>query len=231
MAPALQRCPAMLRVGVLAWLWIGVACYAPQRYDCTLQCDTEADCGADHVCSRGWCTTPGIACASIGGTIDSGSSGIDGEVPDHDANGANAACTQACTIGTCDHGVCVIDCNQPGACSTKDVYCPAGIPCRIECGDGSCGKKLGCTDAAACEVLCTGAFACGDEILCPSDRPCSVTCSGYRSCDRKIKCSSACACDVRCEGASSCREVSECPDSSCRFGNGCTSAFAGCNAC
>jgi hypothetical protein len=36
---------------------------------------------------------------------------------------------------------------------------------------------------------------------------------------------------VSCTGTGSCAEPSECPEATCRIGNGCTSLLAGCDSC
>ncbi|HEU0033740.1 MAG TPA: hypothetical protein VFQ53_24100 [Kofleriaceae bacterium] len=140
-------------------------------------------------------------------------------------------CEQGCSMGTCEAGVCVIDCTLPGSCATADVICPANLPCRVECGELSCIKKVNCELSTACTVLCSGDGSCHDEIKCGLG-PCDVTCSGVNSCDRRTKCGTSCSCDVSCTGSGSCGEASECPTGTpCRVGNGCTSQLTGCDRC
>lgn len=144
---------------------------------------------------------------------------------------APAPCQALCVEGTCDGDVCVIDCSADSACP-DDVFCPAGIPCRVICGDSGCGHHVDCKEAPACEVECSGTDSCKDEIRCPIDGPCTVTCSGFDACSKRIRCKDSCACDVACTGGESCDEPAECPDTgSCRVGDGCSSAPEGCDTC
>ncbi|HEY1815324.1 MAG TPA: hypothetical protein VGG74_23410 [Kofleriaceae bacterium] len=54
-------------------------CYSPDVRDCTLACDTSADCAADQVCgAQKMCASPAVACGSNGEVIDGG---IDRDAP------------------------------------------------------------------------------------------------------------------------------------------------------
>jgi hypothetical protein len=203
-----------------------VACYHPDTVDCTLQCSAPTDCAGGQSCANGWCANTGVSCTHEGQPVT-----IDGAVNNNtpDASNANALCQQGCTKGTCQAGVCVIDCSEEGSCQ-MDVACPANLPCRVICGDNSCTKKVNCTMATSCDVRCSGQNACGDEVQC-SPGECDVACTGAGSCKRRTKCGGSCACDVTCSGPMSCMEVSECPSATCRVGNGCSSIPTGCDTC
>jgi hypothetical protein len=202
-----------------------VACYHPDTVDCTLQCGAPTDCADGQSCANGWCANTGVTCTHEGQPVT-----VDAAVNNNGPDGGNenALCQQGCTKGTCQAGVCVIDCSATGSCS--DVACPANLPCRVICGDNSCTKKINCTMASSCDVRCTGQNACADEIQCPMGE-CDVACTGAGSCKRRTKCGNSCACDVTCSGPMSCMEASECPSMACRIGNGCSSVLATCETC
>ena len=198
-----------------------VGCYSPDVRDCTVACGSESDCAPGQRCVDGTCTG-GAACEGTPATPDATTATGDGM----------DLCALGCSRGTCVDGVCVIDCSAPDSCQSVDIRCEPNLPCRVECGDRACAKKVLCEDATSCEVVCSGVDACSEEIQCGIDRPCNVSCTGERSCKKKIKCGEACACDATCSGALSCAEVPECPlESTCRLGAGCTSALPGCNRC
>ncbi len=214
--------------------WVVVACvagcYSPQFHDCTTQCSHSSDCVNGQVCGEdGWCAEPSIAghceqrVAANDAARSDGSRGSDAP-PDADL------CAAAGTNGTCDQGTCVIDCSVANSCMV-DIVCPAGVPCRVVCGDKACTHHVTCPPASACEVQCTGAYSCGDVIACGT-APCAVTCSGYASCHRHTSCANACACDVSCTGTMACGELSMCPlGTTCALGHGCTSQPTGCDTC
>jgi hypothetical protein len=210
---------------VLTHLVAGTGCYNPALRDCTVQCSGPSDCTGGQVCQSGWCAMPdGADCSQAGDNVT-----VDGAVTTSDAPNGPSLCEQGCTNGTCVDGVCVLDCSVPYSCP-NDITCPAGLPCRVVCGEQACGHKVLCGLSTSCEVQCNGDYSCKDEIICNTNR-CDVDCIGVGSCKRRTKCSNACACDVSCIGASSCPEVSECPASTCRLGNGCTSLVSGCDSC
>lgn len=227
----------MLRAGffvgmVVAHLVAITGCYQPELRDCTVHCAAATDCTGGQVCRPdGWCAMPSVDNCPAGGngtgdTIDAAT--------DIGSNGSadaatNNLCPQGCTNGTCDNGVCVIDCGTPYSCQ-NDVLCPPNVPCRVVCGDHACAHKVICGLATSCEVQCTGDYSCADEIQCNTNR-CDVDCAGTSSCKRRTRCANACACDVSCTGAGSCVEASECPALTCKLGNGCSALLAGCDDC
>ena len=211
--------------GVFACL---VGCYHPATLDCTVQCSAATDCTGGQACRGGWCVKSGIECDHEGNPVMVDAAPV-APSPDAD-NTAVLLCQQGCTKGTCDaQGVCVIDCSGTGKC-LMDVTCPANLPCRVVCGNGSCMHHVFCSTTTSCEVQCNGTNACGDEIQCPPDHPCDVTCSGTGSCKRRTRCAESCSCDVTCSGPMSCPEPSECP-MGCNVGNGCSSLPTSCNRC
>ena len=214
---------------VVAYLVATAACYQPEVRDCTVHCARPGGCTGGQVCrDDGWCAMPGVKDCPKGGDVEQGGSDtVDAASATQDAPDL---CPQGCTKGTCQNGVCVIDCGTPYSCTESDVQCPANIPCRVVCGDHACAKHVACGLASSCEVQCTGDYSCGDVIQC-NDNRCSVTCSGLSSCKRHTDCSHSCACDVTCSGTGSCVEVSACPASTCKLGNGCSSLLAGCDRC
>jgi hypothetical protein len=230
LASALHRVQPVQRLGILvgaALTYLAAGCYNPQLRDCTVHCSKPTDCTGGQECKGGWCAMPEVKECPKEGAGEDRDAMIDAAVstmPD-----ALSLCEQGCPNGTCVDGVCVIDCSAPGACP-NDVVCPANLPCRVVCGQGSCGHKVNCSLSTSCEVQCNGDNSCADEIICGVNR-CDVDCIGASSCKRRTKCSMACACDVSCIGTGSCVEASECPASTCKLGNGCTSLLAGCNDC
>jgi len=199
-----------------------VGCYKPSLRDCTVQCSNAADCGGDQICdSDGWCAAP----AAAGHCEQATSSDGAGEPrPPRDAD--DTACSAACTTGTCDHGVCVIDCSAANACPT-DVLCPGNVPCRVVCGDHACAHHVDCRMSPVCTIDCVGTGSCADELRCGTGR-CTVTCSGDGACKR-VRCADACACAATCSGPNSCIDAAECPQD-CKSGEGCTAAAA-CDQC
>lgn len=217
------------------WILVGVAvtylvagCYNPELRDCTVHCSAPRDCAGGQVCrDDGWCAMPEVEHCPKGGAATAADAAIDARVtssPD-----ALSLCEQGCPNGTCVDDVCVIDCSTPGSCP-NDIACPANLPCRVICGEGSCGHKILCNQSTTCEVRCNGDNSCQDEIQCNASR-CDVDCIGTNSCKRRTKCAMSCACDVSCIGAGSCAEPSDCPAASCKLGNGCSSLLTGCDRC
>lgn len=222
------RVPLTLISVAIAHIGFASGCYEPALQDCTIQCDGPDQCPGGQACVDGFCASPGIqACNGTGQAVTVDAASVTTDTPS--SPDTTALCMQRCGAGTCVGGVCTIDCSPPGACS-GDITCPADVPCRVVCGDGSCGGKINCAEALSCDVDCTGSLSCDDDITCPSGE-CSVTCSGLGSCKHRVRCNNSCACDVQCSGAESCAEVAECPSTTCRLGNGCSSQLAGCDTC
>ncbi len=211
---------------VVAYL---AGCYEPELRDCTVHCTSASDCTGGQVCRKdGWCAMPEITkCPKA--DHDETESNPDAAAVAPDAPPSPTVCEQGCTNGSCEDGVCVIDCSTAYACSS-DVTCPANLPCRVVCGDHACAKKVNCGMATSCDVQCTGDDACADDIQCNMGR-CKIDCAGESSCKKKLKCDHACACDVTCSGLGSCAEPAACPAPSCKLGNGCSSLLAGCDRC
>jgi hypothetical protein len=172
---------------------------------------------------------PGIEMCPATGSDEQPQTGIDASMQMPDGSDKQALCQLGCTKGTCVDGACVIDCSAPDSCNGADIKCAPNLPCRVICGERSCEKKIFCDNATSCEVQCTGDNSCRDEIVCNANR-CDVDCIGAGSC-KKTKCSGSCACDVTCSGLGSCTDPNECPESTCRLGEGCSSLLAGCNTC
>jgi hypothetical protein len=227
---AVQRV-AILVGGLLTYLVATSGCYNPELRDCTVQCSAPTDCTGGQVCrADGFCAMPDAKQCTKEGENDANLAVDAAPTPTPDAPVSNAQCLQACTNGTCVEGVCVIDCSATSACNTTDVWCPAGVPCRVVCGASACTHKVQCGLSTSCAVQCNGDLSCQDEIICNTNR-CDVDCIGAGSCKRRTKCSTSCACDVTCTGTNTCLEVAECPASTCRLGNGCTSTLTGCDSC
>jgi len=219
----------VLRGAIVVGLGLLAGCYDPTFRNCAVDCVSTAECAPTQVCGAdGWCASAEVAghCNEIRGAIDAQPSdaAIDA-TPDAD----NSACAAVCTNGTCVGGVCTIDCSGIDTCA-NDVFCPAGVPCHVVCGDKSCDHHVDCTQSTACTVECTGATSCLDEVRCGTG-PCDVTCSGYRSCAHRAVCPFACSCDVTCTGTEACHDPALCPGSACIAGDGCTSAPSGCDQC
>lgn len=228
----------MLRLVAIACVLVGhLGCYDPSVRDCSVTCRSAKECAAGQTCSGdGFCVSPTYRgrcerMATDAGVGDSGGMKKDGGKDSGDS-GAVAACQAGCVNGACDeNGVCVIDCSASGSCSASDVVCPAGLPCKVVCGDHACTHHVQCGMSTSCDVTCSGIGSCGDVIQCPIGR-CNVQCSGDMSCHKNTKCSMSCACDVACTGSGACGDISECPRmQSCVLGRGCTSALSGCDTC
>jgi hypothetical protein len=218
------RAAPQAAVPYLAALIVALAaCYSPTLRDCTLQCASAHDCAGGQVCGNdGYCAAPDVA----GHCVADAAASRDATRQPPDAKSCGALCTK----GTCQDGTCVIDCSASSTCA-GDVVCPAGIACRVVCGDQSCGHHVVCPPASPCTVDCIGDAACADVIQCGM-ASCNVTCSGPSSCHKPVACMNACACDVACTGAMSCPGASMCPQGpGCLYGHGCTSALPGCDRC
>jgi len=217
-----------LRVSIMVAVATGAGCYSPTLRDCTVTCTAERDCGGGQRCGPdGFCAAPSIAGRC---TTSDAATGSDGPGATSDAAvTADALCALGCTNGTCDGGVCVIDCSAPDSCPGT-IACPPNIPCRVVCGDSACDRNVECRLATACEVACVGTNSCAEEIRCGL-APCTVTCSGDGACKR-VKCKDACSCDATCSGEGACTDTTECPlGDPCRLGAGCSSQLAGCDRC
>ena len=99
-----------------AYLGATSACYQPEVHDCTVHCTQPGDCTGGQVCrDDGWCAMPGVKDCPKEGNIDPGGSDtVDAASATQDAPDL---CPQGCTKGTCQNGVCVIDCGTPYACT------------------------------------------------------------------------------------------------------------------
>lgn len=118
-----------------------------------------------------------------------------------------SGCAADCA-GTCQAGVCVIDCTT----------------------SGSCANGVTCPQTGACYVRCSGNKSCEGRVRCGSG-PCEVECSGNMSCEHGVRCEDACACDVTCSGNMACDGEVRCPSDACETANGCTSAPGVCRGC
>jgi hypothetical protein len=176
---------------------------------------------------------------SGGGGGDGGGSVADGSLPDPAIDGApgiidagggiviDAAIGDPCVAslcpGECDHGTCVVVCQESGSDSDGEddgagggacpevVLCPAGVPCRVECNDAdSCGGGVDCRAASSCEILCQGERSCGGPLECGAGR-CTIECRENESCRGGMDCSDSCFCDIDCFGALSCFPETICP--------------------
>jgi hypothetical protein len=188
----------MWRWLVLACGFIVAGCYEPHFAECKVRCSSTRDCAPSLICgSDGWCALP----SRLAGC--SGSSGPDGSRPED----ASPACAPGCS-GTCNAGVCVIECSGPQQCELP-VACPQDGPC---------------------DVACVGRQSCRGGVVCGAG-PCVVTCEGKDSCEAGVMCDSACSCDVSCEGDGACKKHATCSSTTCTAGRGCTSALPGCSRC
>src|SRR5262245_19208695 len=144
-----------VRVALVVAVVLDAGCYRPSLRDCTVQCSNARECGGGQICgSDGWCATPAAAGHCEQATRSDGA----GEPPPlGDAD--DTACRAACTAGTCDHGVCVIDCSADSACP-NDVVCPGTVPCRVVCGDSACAHHIECRTPRECEIDCIGTGSC-----------------------------------------------------------------------
>ncbi|HEX5060831.1 MAG TPA: hypothetical protein VFV99_15795 [Kofleriaceae bacterium] len=221
-------------VGVVVAHLVAIAgCYQPELRDCTVHCSAPTDCTGGQVCRNdGWCAMPDVKkCGERTSDQDASMEGSSTSDASQSSPDASLSCQQACTNGTCQNGVCVIDCSIALSCTMTDIKCPPNVPCRVECGYHACSRKVLCGMSTSCEVDCIGEQSCGDDIECNTNR-CEIYCIGTSSCAHRVRCSNACACDVTCSGAGSCAQPSECPATTCRIGNGCSSTLAaGCDGC
>lgn len=132
---------------------------------------------------------------SAGATAGTGGSGGSGPPPC-----VEAACSAA--NGSCSAGVCVIDCTEPSCVP----HCPAGMPCRVDCGKNACKDgAVDCGKASSCDISC-GEAACQGGVDC-SGSSCSVSCSGTNSCSLSAIVCRAKSCDIDCAALQSCKVV------------------------
>ena len=153
----------------------------------------------------------GGSAGSAGNAGSGGNGGSAGGSPEPPCE--DPACTAA--GGNCEAGVCVIACDVPDCTPT----CPAGMPCRVACGDTSCNQGIDCTEASSCDIQC-GPSSCTNGVTCAGSS-CTVECNGNYSCSIIGVVCSARACDIDCGGLQSCKTV-ECegnPDT-CRLSCG-----------
>ncbi|MBA3395710.1 MAG: hypothetical protein H0T89_23905 [Deltaproteobacteria bacterium] len=197
--------------------------------ECTVRCEVDGDCAPEQGCGvDGWCATPGQIgqCAdvvTIGGIFD----GPDAIVVDAglpaDAMISDAAVADAPIAPDAPGPSCAPGC--PGSCQ-------AGV-CVIECsGNKSCADGVTCPDDGPCRVVCSGNMSCEKRVRC-GDGPCTVLCLGNMSCEAGVRCEDSCACDVTCTG-NACGDDDDdvrCSSPACETQNGCTSARPGCNQC
>jgi hypothetical protein len=140
----------------------------------------------------------GGSSAGMAGASGSGGNGGSGGSGPPPCN--NTACAAA--NGSCQAGVCVIECNAPD-CAPK---CPFGMPCRVDCGDNSCnGGLVDCTKASSCDISC-GASSCFQGIDCAGSA-CSIGCKGDKSCSNIPVLCRAKNCDIDCGGLQTCKEI------------------------
>jgi len=134
---------------------------------------------------------------------------------------------EQCTGGTCEDGVCVIECGA----ECEGVVCPEGVACEINCRGGGCTTLVDCSAASSCTIECLGSNTCAGDIMCGLGA-CEIECSGNESCAGALDCGASCACDVTCNGSANCMAGTECPlGTTCESGVGCTSAGDSCNTC
>jgi hypothetical protein len=151
-------------VAVALAVALGPACSIESRSD-DFRCSNPGQCGAGRDCVDGWC------------------------VEDPAEIDASSDCPPACT--SCMNGVCIINCNEPGAC-TEPVICPTDLPCQVRCGgDGACAGGVRCA-TKSCDVQCSGAGSCMDGINCDQSCGCITSCTGTGACAGTIDCPGNC---------------------------------------
>lgn len=209
----------MIRPRIFAVALLAAALAAGCSFDrrsSQFRCDEGQSCGDGRVCEAGWCVEP------VGGQQDGGGGGGDAGID------APFVCPAECT--SCIDDLCVINCTTAGACPEL-VVCPAGVRCKVECGDSACGAGIDCSAAQSCRIECPANQACAGPITC-SPGFCRIECDGADSCTGGLDCSSSCACDTFCTGTGSCTTPPTCPNPDrCVNGIDCTSVMGQCNSC
>jgi hypothetical protein len=184
-----------------------ISCQITHRSD-DLACTKTTDCSGGKVCDQGFC---------VGGTgADAPKPPIDGFVVVPDA----FVCPTVCD--SCDPAtkVCKIVCGLNN-CNQRDVRCPVGFNCDIQCNGAASCNTIICSGNQNCAIACTGDGSCRN-ITCGTGR-CDVQCTGNGSC-RSTDCDAACACSITCSGIGSCSNNIDCPGP----GTRCDAATAGC---
>ena len=97
---------------------------------------------------------------------------------------------------------CCFACGALGSCAAR-VVCPAGVPCKVTCGQSACAGGIDCTKASACDLGCVGYGSCNGAIGCAGSR-CDVRCAGQSSCASTVTCDAGERCDVDCSAYGSC---------------------------
>jgi hypothetical protein len=152
--------------------------------------------------------------AGAGPGGDAGSSGTGGSgagpYPPSDAS-----CGAQCVTngGRCAEGTCFFDCAARGACDTRQILCPANLPCDVTCGDRACTDNVVCPVGSTCAIRCAGEQSCAREIICEGQ--CDVECSGERACRGGIG-GAAVLLELECSGRESCGSTVQCEGRDCR---------------
>jgi hypothetical protein len=151
--------------------------------------------------NAGTTTVAGSNNAGTGGAA--GSSGAGGNGGSGGASQppcVTATCKSA--SGSCIDNVCVI------ACSTADCtpHCPAGMPCRVDCGSKSCNTGVvDCTKASSCDISCAG-DSCLGGVDCGGNS-CSIACTGINACSIVDIVCRAKSCDIDCAANQTCKTL------------------------
>lgn len=187
----------------LVALWLAVlAITAAAAGSCSVNhrsgdfaCQTSAECSTGRTCVAGFCVE-----TSDAGTVDAAPI-VDASIPSvPDA----LECPAQCTSCDLNQRACTIDCAvNPDEC-TRQVACPAGWSCDVQCSEpSSCRRGVECGDSTSCNVSCTGRQSCQDITCGAGD--CQIVCSGRTSCSG-VTCTTG-ACKLDCSGIDSCSRV------------------------
>lgn len=170
-----------------AGLIIGASCFTGEDA-LGLPCKDKGDCGQDHACVAGLCTT--VDAGPCGdGRLNKGEACDDGNSDDGDA------CTAACTIATCGDGIIQVgvEACDDGEANGDKAACSA--TCTLNtCGDGEvngadeCDLGEGNGPQSACTPNCTdnvcgdgfawaGMEGCDDGEGNGDDQACTSTCA------------------------------------------------------
>ena len=68
----------------------------------------------------------------------------DAGVPPVPPSVSDGSCGDQCVRsgGLCSAGTCFFDCSVRGSCNDRQILCPPGIPCDVNCGDEACTDNV-----------------------------------------------------------------------------------------
>ena len=160
-------------------------------------CVTSAECSSGRTCISGFCVETSSDAATPDATPI-----VDADIPPPPPDAL--VCPAECTSCDLAQKACTIDCAvNPDEC-TRQVACPPGWSCNVQCSElNSCRRGVDCGDSTSCTVSCTGRQSCQDVTCGAGD--CEIVCSGRTSC-AGVTCTTG-SCKLDCSGIDACSSV------------------------